>query len=52
MKQTVAPDRQRIVEMLQRVGKHARHVKLKELKDVKKTALRYYVRQALKFDKE
>jgi hypothetical protein len=33
-------------------GKHARHVKLKRPEDVKKTTLRYYVRQALKFDKE
>jgi len=37
--------------LLRGVGKHARHVKLKTLEDVKKTALRYYVRQALKFDK-
>jgi hypothetical protein len=38
--------------LLRGVGKHARHVKLKELKDVKKTVLRYYVRQALAFDKK
>ncbi len=37
--------------LLKGVGKHARHVKLKKLEDVKKTTLRYYVRQALKIDK-
>ena len=37
--------------LLRGVGKHARHVKLKALEDVKKATLRYYLRQALKFDK-
>jgi hypothetical protein len=37
--------------LLRGTGKHARHVKLKQLEDVKATTLRYYVRQAMKIDK-
>ena len=36
--------------LLQGVGKVSKHVKLKMLKDVKQTALRYYIKQALKLD--
>jgi hypothetical protein len=32
-------------------AKHARQVKLKSLDDVNKPALKYYIKQALKFDK-
>jgi hypothetical protein len=32
------------------VGKVSKHIKLKNLKDVNKAALRYYIKQALKFD--
>ena len=38
--------------LLKGTGKHARHVKLKQLEDVNKTTLRYYVRQALAHDKK
>ena len=38
--------------LLKGTGKHARHVKLKTLEDINKTALRYYVRQALAADKK
>ena len=38
--------------LLKGVGKHARHVKLKNLDDINKPALRYYVRQALAADKK
>ena len=37
--------------LLKGVAKHARYVKLKNLGEVNKPALRYYIRQALKFDK-
>jgi hypothetical protein len=38
--------------LLKGTGKHAKHVKLKSLEDVNPTTLRYYVRQAIKHDKE
>ncbi len=38
--------------LLQGVGTISKHVKLKSLGDVNKSALRYYIKQALKFDKE
>jgi hypothetical protein len=37
--------------LLRQVGKHARHVKMKNLGEVNKPALRYYIKQALKLDK-
>ncbi|HEY8634937.1 MAG TPA: hypothetical protein VIO34_08240 [Candidatus Dormibacteraeota bacterium] len=37
--------------LLHGVGKGARHVKMKNLGEVNKAALRYYVRQAMKIDK-
>jgi hypothetical protein len=36
--------------LLQGVGKRSRHVKINDLRLVKKAALRYYVNQALAFD--
>lgn len=36
--------------LLRGVGKSSRHVKLKNLADANTVALRYYIRQALKFD--
>ena len=33
------------------VGKHSKHVKMKNLSEVNKTALRYYIKQAVKLDK-
>ena len=36
--------------LLQGVGKVSKHVKLKELKEVNKAALRDYIKQALKHD--
>jgi hypothetical protein len=36
--------------LLRGVGKVSKHVKIKRLEDVKKSALRYYVKQAVKFD--
>jgi hypothetical protein len=36
--------------LLRGVGKVSRHVKIKTLKDINKTALRYYIKQALKLD--
>jgi hypothetical protein len=38
--------------LLRGVGKVSKNVKLKTLADVNKTALRYYIRQALKLDRE
>jgi len=38
--------------LLQGIGKVSKHVKIKNLKEVNKTALRYYIKQALKFDKK
>jgi hypothetical protein len=37
--------------LLQGVGKVSKHIKIKKLEDVDKSALLYYVKQALKFDK-
>jgi hypothetical protein len=37
--------------LLRQVGKHARHVRMKNLDEVNKPALRYYIKQALKLDK-
>lgn len=37
--------------LLRGVGKHARHVMIKNLEPVNKTALKYYIKQALKLDK-
>ncbi len=36
--------------LLKGVGKHTRHVKIKDLKDVDKEPLRYYIKQALEHD--
>jgi hypothetical protein len=36
--------------LLQGVGKVSRHVKIKNLADANKDALRYYIKQALEFD--
>ncbi len=33
------------------VGKHSKHVKMKNLSEVNEPALRYYIKQALKLDK-
>ncbi|HEY8188941.1 MAG TPA: DUF1801 domain-containing protein [Pyrinomonadaceae bacterium] len=38
--------------LLQGVGKVSKHVKLKTPKDINKTALRYYIKQALTFDEQ
>ena len=38
--------------LLRGSAKHARHVKMKNLDQVNKPALKYYVKQALKFDKQ
>jgi hypothetical protein len=38
--------------LLQGPGQVSRRLKFRKLKDVKKGALRYYIKQALKFDKE
>ena len=38
--------------LLRGVGKVSKNVKIKDLNDVNKTALRYYIRQALEFDAE
>jgi len=38
--------------LLQGVGKVSKHIKIKRLKDANKAALSYYIKQALKFDKE
>src|ERR1700674_2247117 len=37
--------------LLRGVGKHARHVRMKNLDQVNKPALKYYIKQALKLDK-
>lgn len=37
--------------LLRGVGKHAKHVRMKNLAEVNKPALRYYIKQALKLDK-
>ena len=37
-------------KLLEGVGKVSKHVKIKDLEDVNKDALRYYIKQALKFD--
>lgn len=37
--------------LLRGTAKHARHVKLKNLDDMNKPALKYYIKQALKLDK-
>jgi hypothetical protein len=36
--------------LLRGVGKVSKHVKIKRLEDVNKSALRYYVKQAVEFD--
>lgn len=38
--------------LLQGVGKVSKHIKLKNLKDANREAIRYYIKQALKFDEE
>jgi hypothetical protein len=38
--------------LLQGVGKVSKHVKIRNLKEANKTALKYYIKQALKFDKK
>ena len=37
-------------DLLQGVGKVSKHVKIKNLADANKEALRYYIKQALEFD--
>jgi hypothetical protein len=37
--------------LLRGTGKHARHVRMKNLDQVNKPALKYYIKQALKLDK-
>ena len=37
-------------DLLRGVGKVSKHVKIKDLKDVNRNALRYYIKQALAFD--
>src|ERR1700730_9213687 len=37
--------------LLRGAGKHAKHVRMKNLGEVNKPALRYYIKQALKLDK-
>jgi hypothetical protein len=37
--------------LLRGVAKHARHIKVRNLEDVNKPAFKYYIKQALKFDK-
>jgi hypothetical protein len=37
--------------LLRGVGKHARHVRMKNVADVNKPAVTYYIKQALKLDK-
>jgi len=36
--------------LLEGVGKVSKNVRFKELKDINKTALRYYIRQALELE--
>jgi hypothetical protein len=38
--------------LLQGVGKVSKHVKIKNLNEVNKTALKYYIKQALRLDKK
>ena len=38
-------------DLLRGVGKVSRHLKIADIKDVNKTALRYYIKQALKIDR-
>ena len=38
--------------LLQGVGKVSKHVKIRDVKEANKTALKYYIRQALKLDKK
>jgi uncharacterized protein YdhG (YjbR/CyaY superfamily) len=38
--------------LLHGVGRVSKHVKIKNLKEVNKTALKYYIKQALKLDKK
>lgn len=38
--------------LLEGVGKVSKNVRMKDLKEVNKKALRYYIKQALEFDKE
>ena len=38
-------------DLLRGVGKASKHIKIKNVEDVNKTVLRYYIKQALKFDK-
>jgi hypothetical protein len=38
--------------LLRGAAKHARYLRLKKLEDINKTALRYYVRQALRLDRQ
>ncbi len=38
--------------LLEGVGKVSKNVRMKDLKDVNKRALRYYMRQALEFDEQ
>jgi hypothetical protein len=38
-------------KLLRGVGKAARHVKIADVKDFNKAALKYYIKQALKIDK-
>lgn len=37
--------------LLRGAGKHAKHVRMKNLADVNKPALRYYIKQAVQLDK-
>jgi hypothetical protein len=38
--------------LLQGVGRVSKYIKIKNLKETNKTALKYYIKQALKFDKK
>ncbi len=38
--------------LLEGVGKVSKNVRIKDLKEVNKAAMRYYIKQALEFDKE
>ena len=38
--------------LLQGVGRVSNYIKIKNLKETNKTALKYYIKQALKFDKK
>jgi len=39
-------------ELLQGVGKVSKHIKIKDVKDAHKAALKYYIKQALQLDAE